>query len=386
MRNLPLKLEKSLQKRKQENAFRSLSSQGKAIDFSSNDYLGFARNPEVFKLVNELLKENGLCINGATGSRLLSGNHKMYELAEDFLAGFHNSEAALIFNSGYDANVGFFSSVPGRGDLIFFDELSHASIREGISLSNAASYKFRHNDLEDLKRKVQLQREKFPDADIFIVTESVFSMDGDSPDLGALAKFSSERGCFLVIDEAHAAGVYGEHGEGLVQQLKLEEQVFARIHTFGKGPGCHGAAVVGSNALRDFLINFARSFIYTTALPPHSVASILAAFQLLNSSEGAAEMEKLQQNITYFNAAIRENGLQSYFIKSESAIHCCVIPGNEKVKEAAAILGAKGFEVRPILSPTVPKGQERLRFCLHSFNSAAEISEVLKVLGNFVQP
>ncbi|MGB8374788.1 MAG: aminotransferase class I/II-fold pyridoxal phosphate-dependent enzyme, partial [Salegentibacter sp.] len=132
MRNLPLKLEKSLQNRKQENAFRSLNPPGGAVDFSSNDYLGFARNAIIFERANDLLRENDLSRNGATGSRLLSGNHKLYKSAEDFLANFHNSDAALIFNSGFDANTGFFSSVPGRGDLIFFDELAHASIREGI--------------------------------------------------------------------------------------------------------------------------------------------------------------------------------------------------------------------------------------------------------------
>ncbi|MGA9589229.1 MAG: 8-amino-7-oxononanoate synthase [Salegentibacter sp.] len=386
MRNLPLKLEKSLQNRKQENAFRSLNPPGGAVDFSSNDYLGFARNAIIFERANDLLRENDLSRNGATGSRLLSGNHKLYKSAEDFLANFHNSDAALIFNSGFDANTGFFSSVPGRGDLIFFDELAHASIREGISLSHAKSFKFRHNDLEDLKKKIDLQQKKFPEADVFIVTESVFSMDGDRPDLKSLAKFSSEAGCFLIIDEAHATGVFGHHGQGLVQELGIEEQVFARIYTFGKGLGCHGAAILGPSELRDFLINFSRSFIYTTALPPHSVATILAALKFLNTPEGASEITQLQRNIGHFRAEIGQNGLQPKFIESESAIHCCVVPGNQKVKELAAFLGTKGFEVRPILSPTVPKGSERLRFCLHSFNSAAEISEVLKVLGNFVQP
>ncbi|MGB8376674.1 MAG: aminotransferase class I/II-fold pyridoxal phosphate-dependent enzyme, partial [Salegentibacter sp.] len=148
----------------------------------------------------------------------------------------------------------------------------------------------------------------------------------------------------------------------------------------------HGAAILGSSELRDFLINFSRSFIYTTALPPHSVATILAALRFLNTPEGTSEIDQLQRNIGQFRAEIRQNGLQSQFIESESAIHCCVVPGNEKVKEISAALEEKGFGVRPILSPTVPKGRERLRFCLHSFNSATEISEVLKVLGNFVQP
>lgn len=386
MPKLPLKLEKSLQTRKQENAFRRLGPQISGTDFSSNDYLGLASNKEIFESALELLKEQELCRNGAGGSRLLSGNHKLYDLAESFIAEFHQAESALIFNSGYDANVGFFSAVPKRGDLIFFDELVHASIREGIGLSHARSFKFWHNDIEDLQAKFAKQKQNFPEADIYIITESVFSMDGDSPDLVKFAEFFSENDAFLIIDEAHATGVFGENGEGLVQKLGIQEQVFARIHTFGKGLGCQGAAILGSCILRDFLINFSRSFIYTTALPPHTVATILASYRYLNASGGKERQERLQQNIVFFKTEVEKANLKHHFIFSNSAIHCCIIPGNDCVKEIARIMKERHFDVRPILSPTVSKGEERLRFCLHSYNSEAEISEVLKVLGKFVQP
>src|SRR5690606_26004002 len=181
----------------------------------------------------------------STGSRLLSGNFELYEKAENFLAEFHNSEAGLIFNSGYDANLGFFSSVPQKGDVVFYDEYIHASIRDGLQLSRAKSFKFRHNDIEDLQKGIIRFRESDRNnfADIYVVTESVFSMDGDIPDLENLSAFTDENNCFLVIDEAHSVGIFGVKGEGLVQHFGLEEKVFARIVTFGKAMGVHGAAI-----------------------------------------------------------------------------------------------------------------------------------------------
>ncbi len=380
MPKFPLKLAKRLQKRKEENSFRQLNSASEGIDFFSNDYLGLAKSKKILDLANALTSSYELK-NGATGSRLLSGNHKFYTELEKLLCNFHKAEAALVFNSGYDANIGFFSSVPQKNDLILYDEFSHASIRDGLQLSLAKNYKFRHNDLAHLQQLLEKFSEK--GAEIYIVTESVFSMDGDSPDLRKLGKITEKFKARLVIDEAHATGVFGDKGEGLVQQYNMEN-CFARIHTFGKAPGCHGAAILGSNELKEYLVNFSRSLIYTTALPPHSVATIISAYRILDSSEGLSPIQKLQENIAFFNQKLKEFKLERFFITGNSAIQSCVIPGNDKVKKIASEITKNGFIVKPILSPTVPQGKERLRFCLHSYNSHQEISEVLSLLANFV--
>lgn len=375
---LPANLIQKLDDRKQNNSLRQLPGFNNRVDFSSNDYIGFSRSEAIFKLAHHYLVENGMIQNGATGSRLISGNHSLYQIAEKFIAQFHDAESALIFNSGYDANVGFFSAVPQRNDVILYDELSHASIRDGIIMSNAKSYKFNHNDFEDLERLIQ----KFPDTNIYIVTETVFSMDGDSPNLEELVELSEKYKCYLIVDEAHTLGVFGEKGEGLIQYLNLHNTIFARIMTFGKGLGCHGSVILGSTELKEYLINFARSFIYTTGLSPHSVATILVAYQQLEIEK--ATIEKLRQNIVIFNQQKNLLGLKPMFVRSKSAIQSAIVPGNENVKRLAQQLQDKGFDIKAILSPTVPEGQERLRFCIHSYNSEEEINQILELLGNFV--
>lgn len=380
----PENLTAKLELRKQNNALRNLSLPNNLIDFTSNDYIGFSRNKTIFDKTHQYLVDANCIQNGATGSRLISGNHKVYQEAENYIAQFHQSESALIFNSGYDANVGFFSSIPQKGDFILYDELCHASIRDGIRMSNAKSYKFKHNDFEDLERLItnQLTTHHSPLTTIYIITESVFSMDGDCPNMEELVAVSNKYNCYLVVDEAHSLGVFGENGEGLVQMLGLQDQVFARIMTFGKGLGCHGAAIVGSQELKDYLVNFARSFIYTTGLSPHSVATILIAYQSLDSEKSS--INDLRENIIHFNQEKNILGLKPMFVRSKSAIQSAVIPGNQNVKSIANQLQEKGFDVKAILSPTVPEGQERLRFCIHSNNTKEEISQVLQLLSTFV--
>jgi 8-amino-7-oxononanoate synthase len=375
---LPLSLAEKLAVREANKALRQLPMPNQWVDFASNDYLGFAKNEAIFSKTHQYLLEHNLQVNGATGSRLLSGNHRLYQIAEDAIRYFHQSEAALIFNSGYDANVGFFSSVPQRADVILYDELCHASIRDGIQMSHAKSYKFLHNDYADLQKRL----EKLESETVYIVTESVFSMDGDTPLMEQLVLLAEKFNAYLVVDEAHALGVAGEQGEGIVQSLGLQDKVFARIMTFGKGLGCHGAAILGSNSLKDYLLNFARSFIYTTALSPHAVATILTAYQQLTQERKS--LASLKNNILLFNQEKMRLGLKPLFVYSKSAIQCAIIPGNEKVKSIATQLQKQGFDVKAILSPTVPEGQERLRFCLHSYNSESEISRVLELLATFV--
>ena len=378
MKKLPEILSNKLALRLQNNALRQLPKATNLIDFASNDYLGFSNSQSIFEETHQYLVANNQIQNGATGSRLLSGNHSVYQEAERLIAQFHQSPAVLIFNSGYDANVGFFSAVPQKGDLILFDELCHASIRDGIQLSNAKAYKFQHNDLEDLERLLI----RYPDTTIYIVTESVFSMDGDTPNLEELVQLSEKYNSYIVVDEAHALGVFGEKGEGLVQSVQLHDIVFARIMTFGKGLGCHGAAILGSEDLKSYLVNFARSFIYTTGLSPHSVATIVTAYKHLEKATD--NQQQLKNNIAHFNQEKNRLSLKPLFVRSKSAIQSAIIPGNERVKSIAQQLQGKGFDVKPILSPTVPEGQERLRFCLHSFNSEKDISEVLQLLSTLI--
>jgi len=382
MNSFPDKLLHKLNEREQRNSFRRLTTPTNLVDFSSNDYLGFAKNEEIFQQTHDFLVERNCKVNGATGSRLLSGNHSIYTETEEYIAHFHQAEAALIFNSGYDANVGFFSSVPQRNDIILYDELSHASIRDGIQMSLAKSFKFKHNnlvDLENLLNKHTQTTDNRQPTTVYIITESVFSMDGDSPDLEKMVHLAEKFNAYLVVDEAHALGVFGKNGAGLVQQLNLHDKVFARIITFGKAAGCHGAALLGSEQLKNYLVNFARSFIYTTGLSPHSVATIFVAYQHLSKS--LQERERLFQNITYFKSCLPST---VFSLSSSSSIHSVIISGNERVKTIAQQLQQNGFDVKPILSPTVPEGQERLRFCLHSYNSQKEIFTVLDLLSTFV--
>jgi 8-amino-7-oxononanoate synthase len=357
----------ALIKRESIGALRKLSVSDKSIDFSSNDYLGFARSP----LLNENIEaamSKLKASNGSGGSRLLTGNSTYAEELEAFLATIHQAEAALLFNSGYDANVGLLSSVPTRGDTILYDELVHASIHDGMRLSKADSFSFRHNDIEHLHERLKAAK-----GNIFVIVESVYSMDGDVTFMEELEGLCSKYSLNLIVDEAHATGVFGM---GLVQQFNLQDKVFARVHTFGKAMGCHGAVVIGNNTLKQYLINYARSFIYTTALPSHSLVSIECAYKLLVSERKAAE--ELQANISYFRSKIET---KHSWLNSTSAIQSLIVPGNENVRALAKAIQKHDMDVRPIVSPTVPKGKERRSVCLHSYNTKAEIDLLMKVIG-----
>jgi 8-amino-7-oxononanoate synthase len=356
-------LQKKLNERKENHAFRQLRLPERKVDFCSNDYLGIVKNG----LLNT---EQQHLRSGSTGSRLLAGNYPLIEETEQQLAGFHQAAAALLFNSGYDANLGLLSSIPQKGDTILYDQLSHASIRDGIRLSFATAFSFAHNDMDDLRKKLE-----HATGTIFIVTESVFSMDGDFCPLEELVSISQEYKAHLIIDEAHATGVIGNRGEGLVQHLQLQYSVFARVHTFGKACGCHGAVVLGSVALRDYLINFARSLVYSTSLPEHSVALIKASYETFPPM--MAEREQLQHLIRHFQSA----QLRFEKLPSVTPIQVVVIPGNETVKEVAARLQELQLDVRAILYPTVPKGKERLRIVLHAFNSIDEVNRLINALN-----
>lgn len=373
MKKIPISLQDKLDIRRDSGTFRSLKTKSHLIDFSSNDYLGLARLDVITARAEQILNESGHRLNGATGSRLLTGHFPLFEETERVVAAYHQTETSLIFNSGYDANLGVFSSLPQRNDCVFYDEYAHASIRDGIRLSMAKSHSFKHNDFADLDKKIGKATRT---STVWIVTEAVFSMDGDSPDWKALAEVCAKHQANLIVDEAHATGVLTDLPK-IYQQTNLERHLTARVVTFGKAAGCHGAAVLGDSQLKDFLINYARSLIYTTALPPTSLATIAAAYTFLGDPSFGM---KLQENIHFFRRMVSEFDLEKHFIPSQSSIHCCVIPGNTQVKSLSRHLEKSGFDVRAILSPTVPEGKERLRFCLHAYNDANELIEVLKLL------
>lgn len=341
------------------------------IDFTSNDYLGFARS--LFNSTTLLPKlEAPNFRSGATGSRLLTGNPESAAAIEAQIAHFHQAEAALVFPSGYAANLGLYSCIADRNDTLIYDGLVHASIRDGIRLSNARSFSFRHNDLDDLRLKIRNGKGKR-----IVAVEALYSMDGDLAPLTQLAALCQEEGTQLIVDEAHSLGVYGSKGQGLLAPLELEHLPIARIYTFGKSMGIQGAAIVGSQLLKEYLVNFSRPFIYTTGLSPINWIAIEAAYNQLEDSH--TERQQLQDNIHLFCQFAQEQNLPvSGF---SSPIQSLIVPGNEKVKQLSKQLLAAGFDLRPILHPTVAKGKERLRICLHAFNTEQEIQQLVAALA-----
>jgi 8-amino-7-oxononanoate synthase len=302
----------------------------------------------------------------------------LVEEAENFIAGFHDAEAGLLFNSGYDANLGLLSSIPQRGDTIVYDQLCHASIRDGIRLSFAQSHSFIHNDINDLKEKLSHAA-----GNMFVVTETVFSMDGHIAPLQEIIGICKAYNANLIIDEAHATGVLGEHGQGLAQHLALHPACFARMHSFGKALGCHGAIVLGSEVLRDYLINFSRPFIYTTAMPAENVAAVRKSYEIFPPMR--KERDHLSNLIAIFQRELLDSNLSAIKDKVMSGptpIQAFVVPGNDLVKKLSNQLSEKGFDIRPILYPTVPKGNERLRIVLHSFNTNDQLRELIDLLKN----
>ena len=325
------KLIDKLNKRKTEGTLRSLSFFDGMVDFCSNDYLG----------LSYIETKNLSTKHGSTGSRLISGNSKEAEQCESFLANYFDSEAALVFNSGYDVNIGFFSAVPQRNDIILYDEKIHASVRDGIRLSFATSFSFEHNSIQDLAAKLERCN-----GTVYIAIESLYSMDGDLAPIEEIAELAEKFGAYLIVDEAHASGVVGQKGKGIIDHLSLNSKVFVRIITFGKAYGSHGAAILGSLKLKEFLINFARSFIYTTALSPSTFA-------------------RIKQMVEF----------------SHSEIELIGIGDIKKTKNLSLLLQQNNFAVKPIYSPTVKKGEEGIRICIHSFNTYEEIRNLCKIIN-----
>lgn len=371
------KLLEKLEERKKAGNLRTLTSSKGLVDFFSNDYLGLAKSPELYQAIEAELKQLSGNINGSTGSRLLSGNNDYVIATEKKLATLFQAEKALIFNSGYSANTSLLSSVPQKDDTIIYDELIHASLKEGARLSFAKRFSFRHNDLNDLELKI-----KKATGDCFVVVESVYSMDGDFCPLEKIIALCERYNAHLILDEAHSTGIWGEKGTGFACARQLQHKIFARVYTFGKAMGIHGACIAGSSLLIDYLINFARPFIYTTALPPHGLASINAAFDHVAKDKGISKV--LMEKIDYFKSEYKKNvGERLVLGESESPIQVIRISGNDRARSLASHLIKNGFDVRPILSPTVKEGEERLRICLHVYNSEEEINKLVETIMNF---
>jgi len=357
-----------LKKRQDQHLFRELFIPEGLVDFCSNDYLGLARSALLRFKTQEAVAENKHAPTGSTGSRLITGDSHFIRDLEAWIAAFHRAPAGLIFNSGYDANLGCFSAIPQSDDIIFFDEMIHASVRDGLKMTRGQPVAFRHNDLNDLEEKLQAKA-----AVKYVAVESVYSMDGDFAPLRELVDLCHRHGANLIVDEAHATGIYGPQGEGRVVELGLEADIFMRVHTFGKALGCHGAILLCSPVVKSFLINFARPFIYTTALPIPGLLAVKCAYDIMSVFQHKSLFtSKLSIKFKSEVAKHFPNSL----IPADGFIQSVLIPGNERARSISAVLREEGFYCKAILYPTVPVGKERLRVCFHSFNTAKEVDRV----------
>ncbi len=358
---IPERHKKLIEERDNHAGLRQLKGDAQAgVDFFSNDYLGLVHCCAVEVVSGRV---------GSTGSRLLSGDSTLALEVEQNLATFFNSEAALLYQSGYMANLGLLSCVAGRTDTIIYDELVHASIRQGIQLSNSRSFSFKHNDCSDLEIKLQQSS-----GQCYVVIESLYSMDGDWAELERIVHLCEAYQALLIVDEAHSTGVIGAHGRGFCQYKGLEEKVWARIYTFGKAAGMHGAIVVGDKALKTFLVNFSKPFIYTTAMADKDLHLINQIPSLFEKNE---YRDQLHENIAFFNAEVHRLGLGLFFSRNNSPIQIFMPENGSDLLGLADHLQGVGFQVKAIRYPTVPKGLDRIRICIHSFNTVEQITVLL---------
>ena len=317
----------------------------KLLNLSSNNYLNFADNEKITK---EFLDTVGYKYSlGSASSRLLTGTLPVYKELESLLSGLYKKEAALIFNSGYHANVGISSALNQKGDVIFSDKLNHASIIDGMRLSEGKFFRFPHNNIEALENLIKRERENYNNA--FIITESVFSMDGDIADLEKIVELKKKYNCYLIIDEAHAFGVFGENGLGIAESLGIIDDIDLIVGTFGKAVGSMGAFVVGSKVFIDFLINKSRPFIFSTALPP-----ICIAFSKWVIEHKFSETRQKCQRML---SIAKKFGSESHIIP-------VIVGGNKETVDLCEILFHNGYFTLPIRPPTVPTGTSRIRLSL----------------------
>lgn len=349
-------IESLLDRQKQRGLDRKLQTASGLIDLTSNDYFGFAKKKRV----------QSAC-PGATGSRLLTGHSSLYEELERWIAEFHRAESCLIFPSGYTANIGLLSALGTARTTFLYDLEIHASMIDGMRLGKGKNIPFRHNNLSSLERRLQHARPP-----VFVLIESVYSLSGDLAPIEAIAQLCAQYSADLLVDEAHATGIFGTRGEGLVCHLGLESKVFARIHTFSKALGAHGGCVVGSQSLKEYLLNYSRPLLYTTALPPSTLDHVAHNYKKC-ASQAQEQQASLQRLIQYF---CHKTGRTN----DQSPIHPLRIGNIEETRAAAHQLREKGIDLRAILPPTVRQKQPCLRLVLHSFNRPSEIDLLLEEL------
>ncbi|SLK18934.1 MULTISPECIES: 8-amino-7-oxononanoate synthase [unclassified Paenibacillus] len=335
------------------------------LNLASNDYLGLARHPAIIDTIREALLTEG---GGSGASRLVTGNRPPYGRLEEALATWQHSEAALVFANGYMANSGVIRALVGRGDVVFSDQLNHASIVDGIVLSRTEHARYRHNDMEHLKLLLNKYRDKRRK---LIVTDAVFSMDGDQAHLEELVALKQEYGAMLMVDEAHSGGIYGKRGEGLCFKLGLHHDVDVHMGTFSKSFGLYGAYVCGSRTLIRFLVNKARPLIYSTALPPSLVAGISTALTLVQADHW--RRERLYSASQLFRSSLSDAGFNVG--TGDSPIVPIIVGDNERAlrfSEALEAGGIAGIAIRP---PTVPDGTARIRFSLSADHTPKELND-----------
>ena len=341
------------------------------VDFSSNDYLGLSSHPALVRAAMGALQRYGV---GAGASRLMSGDLDIHHELESAIATFKGAEAALVFNSGYQANTGIIPALFGRHDGVFADQRCHASQLDGALLSRAKLLRFRHNDPEHLERLLTKHRAAFGRA--LVMTESVFSMDGDRAPLTALLAVSRRHRCFLMVDEAHATGVFGPQGRGCVEAEGLSGQVELVMGTFSKALGGFGAYLAAPRTVVEYLVNSARSFIYTTALPAAVIAADLAALSLCLSGETRGG--ELLRRAAAFRETLRAKGWR---VGGESQIVPVTTGESALAVSLSRALAERGFLVLPVRPPTVPEGEARLRFSLTAAHTDRHLSDVAEALG-----
>ena len=313
-------------------------------NFGSNDYLGLAAHPRLRDAAREALGEAG-CGSGA--SRLICGTHTHHDRLEDALARFKRTEAALSFSSGYAAALGTIPALVGKGDIIVLDKLSHACLVDGARLAGAALRVFPHNRLDKLESHLRWAAQTFPTARVLVLVESIYSMDGDRAPLREIVELKEQFGAWLLVDEAHAIGVIGEHGRGLVDELGLANRIEVQMGTLGKALGSSGAYICGRAALREYLVNRARSFIFSTAPPPHCAAASRAAVELLESAEGERLVQKLHARTAALAASLSYQRAVPSFLSFSEMGNSLSKPRVSSWKSAFLF---RRFAIRPLLA------------------------------------
>lgn len=336
--------------------------------FSSNSYLDLSSEPRIKKYAGRILNEYGA---GSGGSRLTTGTTRIHMELEQAIAAFKNREAALVFNTGYMANVGILSALTQKGDIIYSDQLNHASIIDGCRLSKADLVVYRHNDMDDLEEKIKAH----PGKRGIIVSDGVFSMDGDIVNLPRLTELAGRYGLLSMIDEAHATGVIGATGRGTEEYYGMEGSVDVLMGTLSKAVGGEGGFVCGSRSLIEYLVNKARSFIFSTALSPVSMAADLEGLRLI--MEQPERVQKLQENIRFCCAALNARGIDA---ASETAIIPIIIGGEARAMRVMELLKERGYYISAIRYPTVAKGSARLRLALMSSHTREDLEGLADAL------